>query len=360
MDEDDSDNATLSLIDCGIKSLGSLNLPTRLASLNLHSNSLTRIEHLSHLHSLTHLDLSSNQIEKISGLDTLISLHSLNLACNRLVSVDSLSGLRRLVHLNLSYNMIRSIHGLGDLWGDGYSLETLSIAYNYLKSLDECVYYLSGLVKLKHLSLAHNEIVVDYRTVLFGKMKSLLSIDDKDRLNRVVRNSVYTCSAHCKFAPQDIKFKIEPESVKHIKQDENVSVGPKLDLIEEKIHQLLLIRDKIKSCNQTETSRIHLRDRSNELMTTAKPKGGILKPTLQQSESETSVSSSSQSSEIDRLSEALKKLENQLAVHQQTQEANLKTIDELKSNLEKCYSDQAKAMKEKDDIASKNNEVGYT
>lgn len=190
MNNRDQIETNLSKIDCGIKSLNSLHLPAGLISLNLHSNLITRIERLSHLQRLTHLDLSSNQITKISGLQTLVSLRSLNLACNQLVNVENLGGLRHLSNLNLTYNKIRSIHGLADLWGTAYSLETLALAANYLSSLDECTYYLSGLVKLKHLTLNDNRFdeSKDYRTVIFRMVKSLVSLDGQDSRNQIVIN----------------------------------------------------------------------------------------------------------------------------------------------------------------------------
>lgn len=185
MNRRDETETNLSKIDCGIKSLSSLQLPSSLISLNLHSNSIPRIERLSHLQRLTHLDLSSNQIGKITGLQTLVSLRSLNLACNQLVSVENLGGLRHLTNLNLAYNKIRSIHGLADLWGTAYSLDTLALAANYLTSLDECTYYLSGLVKLKYLTLTDNKFgeKQDYRSVVFRMVKSLVSLDGRDLRN---------------------------------------------------------------------------------------------------------------------------------------------------------------------------------
>ena len=74
MDEDTEAGKYVSLIDCGIKSMLTLNLPMsgrHVTSLNLHSNSITRIEGLQNLIQLTHLDLSSNQITIITGLSTL-------------------------------------------------------------------------------------------------------------------------------------------------------------------------------------------------------------------------------------------------------------------------------------------------
>ena len=116
-------------------------------------------------------------------------MRSLNLACNRLEKLENLAGLRRLSHLNLAYNRIKNLSGLTDLWGVGYSLETLSLSANYLSSTDECTYYLSGLVKLKYLSLDGNEFNKDYRSTLFGLIKGLISIDGKDRFNRAVEIS---------------------------------------------------------------------------------------------------------------------------------------------------------------------------
>lgn len=60
-------------------------------SLNLSVNYLSRIEGLSPLLALRHLDLSVNGIEKIEGLELLQNLRVLNLSKNRITRIQGLS-----------------------------------------------------------------------------------------------------------------------------------------------------------------------------------------------------------------------------------------------------------------------------
>ncbi|XP_056378227.1 leucine-rich repeat and coiled-coil domain-containing protein 1 isoform X2 [Hyla sarda] len=111
----DQDSRELSLMDKQITSLLDIILNTHLMSVNLHCNQISRIEGLSHLHRLRHLDLSSNLIFRIEGLDSLISLQSLNLSCNRLTSIEGLQNLLNLKKVNVSYNRIHDLSGYRDL-----------------------------------------------------------------------------------------------------------------------------------------------------------------------------------------------------------------------------------------------------
>jgi len=78
----------LQLYNANITSLleiRNLNLAVNLRSLNLHANNLNRIDGsaLAGLRSLTELNLSSNQIDKIEGLESLSSLQVLDLSANK-------------------------------------------------------------------------------------------------------------------------------------------------------------------------------------------------------------------------------------------------------------------------------------
>lgn len=90
----DVGSTELCLIDSGIQSLRNIPLGRQLCVLNLHNNSIPRIEGLDALCYLKHLDLSSNRIDKIEGLGGLHSLRTLNLSCNRLRVVEGLQSLR--------------------------------------------------------------------------------------------------------------------------------------------------------------------------------------------------------------------------------------------------------------------------
>lgn len=280
------DSTALSMIDCGIKSLKDVPLKYHLTSVNLHSNQLTRIENLTYLKHLVYLDLSSNQIVKISGLNGLLSLKVLNLSCNCIVTIENLGDLKKLTYLNLSYNKLQHVNGLNELWGGEHSLETLLLNSNFIASHEDLSYFLYGLVKLKHLNIADNKIsrigADEFRTLLFKNMKSMITIDNRDRAGKMIGQ---------KLAPQttalfDESISLPANSVSQFKKinhknssdetvedlDETVSsLGPKLDMVEDKIHKLLLLRDRLKM-NDNENDHPHFKDRSNNLSSESKSK----------------------------------------------------------------------------------------
>lgn len=168
------------------------------------------------------------------------------------------------------------------------------------------------------------------------------------------------------------------------------TLDPKLDQIEDKIHKLLLIRDKLKiSPNKSrqkssspsptrkskspkpvaEAASTSSSDEttSSELVVVNKPRlVGILK---QQPDTKTSSTSSNETNEIVHkkepqpdpslvyMNDIIKMLKDQIVVYQQTQDANMKVIGELKSNLEKAHDDQIKNLKGREELIQKNDEV---
>lgn len=104
--------------------------------------------------------------------------------------------------INLSYNQIQYINGLADLWGTDYSLECLLLNANFLSSIEELTYYLSGLVNLRHVNLKANKFLqgLDYRIAVYGCSKSIVSIDGRDKANRTVRFPVGTSSQSNQFS----------------------------------------------------------------------------------------------------------------------------------------------------------------
>ena len=312
MEEEDTD---LSMIDCGIKSIKDLNLKYNLKSINLHSNSINKIENLTYLQILVHLDLSSNKITKISGLQALTSLRTLNLSCNQIGTVENLDGLKKLEFLNLSYNKIQLITGLSDLWGSDYSLETLLLNSNYILSLEEISYYLNGLNYLKHISLNNNKFNKDHRPFLFKNLKYLLSIDGRDRQNKTVNYKINKKIDNYSSITQTSSVLSTNDS------NENVSanlLGPNLDQIEEKIHKLLYIRDKIKY-------------NINELpkpATMVRPNGQV--PKIDQS---TSTIDSSLN-ETNSLNELIKNLNCEIENYKGQNDKNILLINDLNGKLE--------------------------
>ena len=91
----------------GIRQIDEIPLHRNLLSINFHSNEIERINGLTGLNALTHLDLSSNNIARIQGLEGLVSLDTLNLASNKITIVEGLFALK----YNLTKNEQRSLTG---------------------------------------------------------------------------------------------------------------------------------------------------------------------------------------------------------------------------------------------------------
>lgn len=373
----DKTENTLSLIDCGIKSLKDVPLKLNLISINLHSNKLTKIENLTYLHNLNHLDLSSNQIKHISGINSLVSLKSINLSCNLITTIENLDGLQELRWLNLSYNKINNLNGLSGLWGTEYSIETIILNGNFIESLDEATYYLSGLKKLKHLNLSNNKFGnrADYRAILFSTIKSLVSLDGKDKLSKTIKITppVILSEFNDEFDSVPTKpyeelinksstykknLQVPKATIKKIKfeQKSDSSEESNLDLIENKIHRLLSIRDKIKSNSEYED------DDDDEEISVAvskilpkkeKPKS-ILKPAVvnlnsELSKSDTNLDNKEDIKQIKQNNELIDLMKTQLESYRQTQDLNLKLISELRLNLDNLKEDKTKCLSEKDE-----------
>ena len=84
----------LSLMGHGIRQISEIPLQKNLLSINFHSNEIERMNGLTGLNALTHLDLSSNNITRIQGLEGLVSLDTLNLASNKITIVEGLFALK--------------------------------------------------------------------------------------------------------------------------------------------------------------------------------------------------------------------------------------------------------------------------
>ena len=148
----------LSLISQGITSMEQvLPLPEgtdhgKVTALNLHYNSLTVLERLSLVPSLTSLRLSSNEIARMSGFEALTALTTLDLSCNRIAAVEGLDGLTALETLTLSFNRIRSLKGLRALAAPTARLRALLLPDNAIASLHE-LRHLEGFPAMEQLVL---------------------------------------------------------------------------------------------------------------------------------------------------------------------------------------------------------------
>jgi leucine-rich repeat/coiled-coil domain-containing protein 1 len=416
-DEPDGSSTSLSMIDCAIKSLRDIPVKYNLTSINLHSNLIAKMENLIYLQNLAHLDLSSNRIVKIDGLSGLVSLKTLNLSCNSIASIENLDGLKQLTHLNLSYNKIQYVNGLNDLWGRDYHIETIVLHSNFISSLEEVSYYLSGLVRLRHLTLSENKFLknVDYRVYILTNLKSLISLDGKDRFNKKVNYKASSSAAsigndfgefiewqqqnepdhhhshrhHENSKPNKkaaASFHLTSASINSSKDNETSmsSLGPKLDVIEDKIHSLLKIRDKIRhnlsgedsdeddeideyakaKYNESSIKKMSTLSRKDEQKQTVSRKHqapkSILKSPVQfkntslsdlsnnNNNSSTTTQTSSSIDTSSNLNDLIKLLQEQLNGFKHSQDENLKLIANLKEALESSTRDREKCVGEKE------------
>jgi Leucine-rich repeat (LRR) protein len=155
-------------------------------ALNLHGNRISVLEGLGHLRQLETLDLSSNSIAQIQGLEALgSSLRALNLACNHIERVEGLASLCALTHLNLSFNAIRTLQGFAPL-AAGSSLVELDLRGNRIADLAE-IRHLAGLRHLRSLLLwteaGANPVCAlpAYHKVVFELCPQLQAVDGRDR-----------------------------------------------------------------------------------------------------------------------------------------------------------------------------------
>eukprot|EP00878_Enallax_costatus_P030750 GHUV01033533.1.p1 GENE.GHUV01033533.1~~GHUV01033533.1.p1 ORF type:complete len:408 (+),score=134.88 GHUV01033533.1:179-1402(+) len=138
-----------------IAEVSDLHNNTAVKSLNLHSNAIQHIGGLDHLRNLSNLNLSSNNIQVIENLSSLVNLTNLNLSSNCIVELRGLAGLSRLQQVNVSYNTLTSIAGISDLHGRAGSLQKLNIQHNNLSTLQSLA-PLAGCLQLQQLKVGGN------------------------------------------------------------------------------------------------------------------------------------------------------------------------------------------------------------
>eukprot|EP00755_Sulcionema_specki_P014631 Sspe_Gene.57234::Locus_31420_Transcript_1_1_Confidence_1.000_Length_1563::g.57234::m.57234/K16475/LRRCC1, CLERC; leucine-rich repeat and coiled-coil domain-containing protein 1 len=131
------DHKVVTRYDHGLVSIFELGaLPATLKGLHLHMNKITAIENIGHLRELEELDLSSNELQSLAGLEGLVKLTVLNVSANRIgPKITGLAGLPSLRRLVLSYNRITSIAGVGDLKGG--ALEELELEGNCIAGVKQ-------------------------------------------------------------------------------------------------------------------------------------------------------------------------------------------------------------------------------
>ena len=126
--------------------------------LTLQSNGLEKIPRwLERFTNLRTLDLSSNRIAKLEGLENLVNLHYLYIDCNRITKIEGLDALTNLRALRFGEsfhyhggNEIRKIENLEAL----INLEVLELANNKVQKIEN----FDSLKNLEELDLSSNQI----------------------------------------------------------------------------------------------------------------------------------------------------------------------------------------------------------
>jgi len=104
----------------------------------MHCQQLTSLKGVSEYSNITELNVSSNNLLSMSGLETLCHLKHVNLSCNKISQIFSVEHLARsLRSLNLSHNRIVSILPLQDLaLSKEAVLSSLDLTDNYIGELN--------------------------------------------------------------------------------------------------------------------------------------------------------------------------------------------------------------------------------
>ena len=144
----------------------------------LSNNNISKIDGLSTCEFLEELDLSNNHIENIENLEPLSScLTKLNLSSNRIKKITGLDNLTSLMELNLCQNEISRLKGL-------QGLENLRYLYLSSNKLSRCnqVAYLADLPFLTDLDFCFNDVQHKkfYRYQILYYIPQLRILDGQD------------------------------------------------------------------------------------------------------------------------------------------------------------------------------------
>ncbi|NXX83107.1 LRCC1 protein, partial [Urocolius indicus] len=167
-------------------SLLDVSLSSDLRTLNGHCNRIARIEGLSHLRNLQHLDLSSNQIRRMEGLSSLANLRTLSLSCNLITKVEGLEKLFNLTILNLSYNHIHDLSGFRCLHGSSHKISHIDLHSNCINSMNHLLQCTKGLHSLTILTLEKNGRAnpvchtAGYRETVLQTLPQLTALDGRN------------------------------------------------------------------------------------------------------------------------------------------------------------------------------------
>lgn len=154
--------------------------------LNLSTNQITEIKGLENFPHLSYLNLSENQINEIKGLENLTNLYYLSLHGNHIKKIENLDSLSQLNYLDLSLNEISEITGLENL----KKLDDLNIWGNQIAEIKG----LSTLINLQTLFISDNQITeikglekLSNLKRLFLHVNEISEIKNLDNLKNLLR-----------------------------------------------------------------------------------------------------------------------------------------------------------------------------
>lgn len=140
----------LTMTDCGISTVATLEGLTALETLDLQGNTIRNLAPLSGMTALQELNLAGNAVTELSALSTLTNLKKLDVSYNSLSSLDPIAVITGLETLNASQNQIAQCAKLAALT----KLTALDLSHNALTD----VAALAACTALTDLNLSNNTI----------------------------------------------------------------------------------------------------------------------------------------------------------------------------------------------------------
>lgn len=166
-----------------------------LTYLNLHNNSIRKIEALDELQDLQTLVLSFNKISKIEGLKSLKRLETLDLSFNFIERIDGLKGLSMLQNLDLCSNSLHRLEDINMLKKYTPNLRVLNLRNNPLR--DNSSYKGVVLRRLVSLEVLDDCNVSKSEIENASEASSMLSLELVKRHARLTTPKLWSISTEC-------------------------------------------------------------------------------------------------------------------------------------------------------------------
>ncbi|WP_430409769.1 leucine-rich repeat domain-containing protein [Kordia sp.] len=140
----------LNLSSNQIQEIKNLNTLINLQKLNISGNQIQEMKNLDNLINLQELYIHNNQIQEIKNLDNLINLQKLYIYNNQIQEIKDLDNLKNLQQLDISSNQISEIKNLD-------KLTYLTLLKLYSNQISE-IKNLDKLINLQQLDISSNQI----------------------------------------------------------------------------------------------------------------------------------------------------------------------------------------------------------